>query len=370
MYYNLIILIFTKFKEKDELANIFHRWSSKENDSASMMWDWRLRKLHGDRYDSRSNIADWDYHMRVRKSLSKKEKEENDDMTSNGDVSNLVKLSNEQATIIHSTHFKKWRDTGIAYELRESSHEETNRTMITEARGRANEFQDRNGDSKGRRVHTIGFWGDIRNPPYIALGIRTNIQDEYLFKTTNHQHLHTSIDVMERLVDTWIHNIEHGAELPDVDSPPLLLSSDSILNFEDEDHMSNLASKTRITFLTGDIEKVIIQKKAYKECFHVISVGCWQSHTLKRDLGKVAHDCCILCAERGYYMTEFKEEQIHLFDAKMEELLSTVKEEDNGNVLTEFVRTNSNSWERNRQQDRELHSLFGPGHLFFKLKKN
>ena len=52
--------------------------------------DARLRGYYGDRYDVRNNLLDWDYSMRIK----------------------------TIAPIVHIVHYRKWRNTGIAFEQR------------------------------------------------------------------------------------------------------------------------------------------------------------------------------------------------------------------------------------------------------------
>jgi hypothetical protein len=47
----------------------------------------------------------------------------------------------------------------------------------------------------GRSIAAYGYWGDIINPPYHALG--TVADDPALFKQVNKQFSHTSVDVAE-----------------------------------------------------------------------------------------------------------------------------------------------------------------------------
>ena len=54
----------------------------------------RLRGLYKERYDMRRNVLDWDYQM------------------------HLMPL----ASIVHKLHFREWRQTGLAFELRDSAY--------------------------------------------------------------------------------------------------------------------------------------------------------------------------------------------------------------------------------------------------------
>ena len=50
-------------REKDELADVFRSWSKSDDFDFVKAFDDRQRRLYGIRYDSRTNLIDWDYHM-------------------------------------------------------------------------------------------------------------------------------------------------------------------------------------------------------------------------------------------------------------------------------------------------------------------
>ena len=115
--------------------------------------DERLRALYGTRYDSRVNVLDWDYNME------------------------LVPVG---ATIVHKIHFREWRMTGIAYELRDSSYSCPNRSLASMAAGREN----------GRSVMKRGFWGDVANSPWAGWGVECD--EARLTKKRSDQHIKSS----------------------------------------------------------------------------------------------------------------------------------------------------------------------------------
>jgi dynein assembly factor 3, axonemal len=59
-----------KYKEKDCMECTFKFWkhSADEYFDISKLWDLRLRSSLGQRYDSRHNLFDWDYHMKLNSS--------------------------------------------------------------------------------------------------------------------------------------------------------------------------------------------------------------------------------------------------------------------------------------------------------------
>jgi hypothetical protein len=67
--------------------------------------------------------VDWDYHMRLAHAG--------------------IPGCESPGSIIHFYHFRHWRLTGIAYEIRDSSYTATNWTLLSCATGRTREFKDR-----------------------------------------------------------------------------------------------------------------------------------------------------------------------------------------------------------------------------------
>ena len=60
----------------------------------------------------------------------------------------------------------------------------------------------RQGNDRGRSVSAWGFWGDILNCPYHCFG--TACKDPALFRVSNQQFVHTSVDVAERNVEVIV----------------------------------------------------------------------------------------------------------------------------------------------------------------------
>ena len=94
-------------------------WSEDVEFDVVRLRDERLRRFYGNRYDVRKNVLEWDYTMELL----------------------------EIASIVHKIHFRDWRMTGIAFEVRDSSYNTPNRTMSSMAYGR----------QSGRSVMRRGF---------------------------------------------------------------------------------------------------------------------------------------------------------------------------------------------------------------------
>ena len=97
-----------KFKEIDQLVEIFKGWESDSSIDSAKLFDDRLREYYAERYDHRENLIDWDIHF---------------------------KLNRLGADIIYSKEFLTWRTTGIAFPMREGGHIRPNMTLITTLNG-------------------------------------------------------------------------------------------------------------------------------------------------------------------------------------------------------------------------------------------
>lgn len=156
-----------KFKERDYLEGVLKYWRLKDDDNdenekkelktsshhfpASKCWDARLRAYFGQRYDSRSNAYDWDFAMKL--------------------------SDRKHGSIVNNRVYARWRETGVAFELRDADYSKPNRTLSS-----ALVMNDpRNGDKTARR----GFFGDIVVGPFVAFGIRRTDDNDELFKKQN-----------------------------------------------------------------------------------------------------------------------------------------------------------------------------------------
>lgn len=105
---DLINLETLKFKERDELEDVFSSWLPVHKFDVEMARDQRLRAYFKERYDYRHNIVDWDYsfgHKEIIKHMQAKE-------------------------------YKDWRITGVVFETRLANGSTPNRTMSSFVEGR------------------------------------------------------------------------------------------------------------------------------------------------------------------------------------------------------------------------------------------
>ncbi|TRY69636.1 hypothetical protein DNTS_032752, partial [Danionella cerebrum] len=147
-----------RFKERDELVRIFREWQRPPPVSILKVWDARVRKHLGIRYDSRRGAFDWDLTM---------------------------KLHERGCGVINKHQYVKWRESGVAFEMREGLYQSANHSLLS----------SRVFSYKGDRVAARGYWGDIVSSPYLSFGIET--EDEELLKKHNNQHTKTAQDISE-----------------------------------------------------------------------------------------------------------------------------------------------------------------------------
>lgn len=97
-----------KHRERDDVEAVVRYWRDAPAFNMEALREQRMRSYFGDRYDSRLNVADWDYHMRLQKDCS----------------------------VLHARHYKRWRECGRAFEYRECTYTEPNRTLASFREGR------------------------------------------------------------------------------------------------------------------------------------------------------------------------------------------------------------------------------------------
>lgn len=143
-----------KYKERDDLCDIFKSWSSKVPFNMEELRDTRLRFHFKERYDFRKNIIDYDFHNGIK----------------------------EEGPIISYPLYRDWRLNGIAFEQRFSSYIVANRTLSS--------YTD--GKRKDSRTSCLvrGYWGDIVVSPYVGCGVVTSSkpEDEFFYKKQNLQY--------------------------------------------------------------------------------------------------------------------------------------------------------------------------------------
>ncbi|KAG8567995.1 hypothetical protein GDO81_013857 [Engystomops pustulosus] len=169
----LLDLSCIKFKERDELEYIFKFWRTPEPKlfPIERYWEVKNRQFLGKRYDSRRGAYDWDLNM---------------------------KLHDRGAAMISAMEYNRWRETGVAFMIREGIYDVPNKTLASHMT-----VTHRCG-----KVRARGYWGDITTSPYIAYGIET--EENSLLKTANGVYTKTAQDVSQYNLTSMFHELVTG----------------------------------------------------------------------------------------------------------------------------------------------------------------
>ncbi|OCT72926.1 dynein assembly factor 3, axonemal isoform X2 [Xenopus laevis] len=162
-----------KFKERDELEDIFKFWRIADPKlfPIDKYWDGKNRRHLGTRYDSRKGAYDWDLSM---------------------------KLHDRGAGVINSREYNYWREKGVAFMNREGVYDVPNKTLAS---------QMVVPQSSGK-VLTRGYWGDITTSPYVAFGIET--EEKSLLETANGVHVKSAQEIALHNIISLFHELATG----------------------------------------------------------------------------------------------------------------------------------------------------------------
>ncbi|KAJ3159819.1 Dynein assembly factor 3, axonemal [Geranomyces michiganensis] len=159
-----------RFREKDDVRSTltFYRADRAPRPlDVAKMWDMRLRSLYAARYDSRDGVVDWDWNMKLK----------------------------DKAPAVDLGAYSQWRETGMAFPVRDAAATEANRLLATVVAGR------------------WGIFSDIAVGPFCAFG--QDCEDKRLVRTEDGKRvigIHTiAREVLRRLLHEW----EHGKLLKD-----------------------------------------------------------------------------------------------------------------------------------------------------------
>ncbi|KAH6561236.1 hypothetical protein BASA50_000242 [Batrachochytrium salamandrivorans] len=252
-----------KFRERDDIESVLKFWrDEKKSFDAKSLWDARLQKFYGKRYDTRDNSIDWDYHMTIR------------DM-------------DKKTSIIYKSEFLRWRMHGIAFEVRESSYECANRSLATV------DLLKQDGVS----VAKWGYFSDILLGPYLAFGIDTELKT--LLATNNDHHKHTSQEVSEFNIRSLIHELNTG-------TPYETTETLKITNADNPAY--SILDRIKISFLPCDVSSTL-EKKRTKLAgkFQKIFISNAMAHRLV-DAAHVLHPNGEIVVETAKFMVELTKE--------------------------------------------------------------
>lgn len=294
-----------KFKERDFMEGIFKFWKNPDPKyfDVEKMWDFRLQKDLGVRYDTRENVFDWDYHMR---------------------------LMERDGGIIHVREYKNWRKCGIAFEPRDGNYDVPNRTLSSGLLIK----------HEGERLAKRGYWGDMIVSPYISFGIQS--EDKSFFKKTNNMYAKMSWHVAEFNVLSMLHEIINKEKYvpPSIEEPKEKETATlTEITEEEEDNKSTCHQEVNsqpnpvqdeyealtledviITFLPLMSVADLPRKSKYKNLFNVIYFSNSMVHLMTSELTAIYADAATIIAESVRYMLQLKDEKVQEFFEKVTDM--------------------------------------------------
>ncbi|KAM7381745.1 hypothetical protein PAMA_012540 [Pampus argenteus] len=268
-----------KFKERDELARIFKSWIQPQSSSSSpaysapilmsKAWDYRVRQHLGTRYDSKRGCFDWDLTM---------------------------KLHEKGCGVINKQQYVRWREQGMAFEMREGVYQIANPSLLS----------SRVFSHKGDKVAVRGYWGDIASSPYISFGIETD--DKSLLKTQNGQHIKTAQDISFANVQAFLQSL-CSRRCPTTCQSEAEESStktdQTSVTINDLMHLNHVS----VTFLPMDSLQKLPKKQKYAHFFNSIyfSASCMQH--LSPEMRQIAAPDAVLVVELAKYFLDLNKQQ-------------------------------------------------------------
>nr|XP_046233594.1 dynein axonemal assembly factor 3-like isoform X1 [Scatophagus argus]XP_046233595.1 dynein axonemal assembly factor 3-like isoform X1 [Scatophagus argus]XP_046233596.1 dynein axonemal assembly factor 3-like isoform X1 [Scatophagus argus]XP_046233597.1 dynein axonemal assembly factor 3-like isoform X1 [Scatophagus argus]XP_046233598.1 dynein axonemal assembly factor 3-like isoform X1 [Scatophagus argus] len=264
-----------KFKERDELVRIFKSWIQPQSSSSILMskaWDYRVRQHLGTRYDSKRGCFDWDLKM---------------------------KLHEKGCGSINKQQYVRWREQGLAFEMREGAYQITNPTLLS----------SRVFSQTGDKVAVRGYWGDIISSPYLAFGIETD--DKSLLKTQNGQHIKTAQDISFANVQALFQSLSSRRGCPTTSQPdaktekPSPQTDRKSVTINDLMHLNGIC----VTFLPMDSLNKLLEKKKYSHLFSAIYFSASCVHQLGPMMRQIAAPDAVLIVELAKYILDLNKEQ-------------------------------------------------------------
>ena len=254
-----------KFKEIDLLEGIFKFWKNENTNLFDIrkFWEARCRHFLGSRYDSRENGYDWDYSMNLK----------------------------EKAPIVSWYHYKEWRESGIAFCIRDrTTYETPNKTL---ASGLV--FM-----KDGERIYRRGYWGDIMNSPYITYG--TDSDEASLFAKANNVYTKTETDVALHNINSFIQSA----------------------NTEASEGKTFKNKNFKIIFLPLESISSLHRKSKFKEKFNLVYFSNSMVHCMDSYLQPLIKAHSLIMVESTKFILELKAELHKEYSKKIKSMAEKI----------------------------------------------
>ncbi|XP_073970066.1 dynein axonemal assembly factor 3 [Rhodnius prolixus] len=283
-----------KYKEKDQLENIFRFWV-KNNFNMAVSWDNRLRKSLGTRYDARMGVFDWDYYMHL-KDLKDGDK-------------------------INPREYKQWRNTGIAFTWLEK---ESNVSNVTLAVGI---------EAVGDQLMSMEYLGDIVSGPFYTFGL--DCEDSEMLQEVNRARPKRASDIIERNLMRLFHEIEHNTEYKHVGKERdlgLVITPLAKLNFDGqkvnvncdkvEEDYTSLPIKHRLIFLPINTLNDAAKLEKFHRFFDLMTIGQGLLKRLNANvLSMVKNNGPVVMETRKFLL--LKKEDLQKFEEDVKEVMKS-----------------------------------------------
>ncbi|XP_064436615.1 troponin I, cardiac muscle isoform X1 [Mirounga angustirostris] len=210
-----------------------------------------------------------------------------------------------KARVIHTREFRRWRDTGVAFELRDSSaYHVPNRTL---ASGRLLSHH-------GERVAARGYWGDIATGPFVAFGIEAD--DDSLLRTSNGQPVKTAGEITQHNVTELFREVAAWGRPRNTLGNPKQVHRDG----DGSPEPAPAPEFFNVHFLPLGSAQTLHHRTCYKERFQLLYVACGMVHLLSPDLGACVAPGGRLVVELARYLVDLRQEQLQGFATRVGEL--------------------------------------------------
>nr|XP_054319789.1 dynein axonemal assembly factor 3 isoform X5 [Pongo pygmaeus] len=248
-----------------------------------------------------------------------------------------------KAQVIHPQEFRRWRDTGVAFELRDSSaYHVPNRTLASgrllsyvrvhclswpTAASRSPRSQGPQHRphlpplsllfQRGERVAARGYWGDIATGPFVAFGIEAD--DESLLRTSNGQPVKTAGEITQHNVTELLREVAAWGRARATRGDP-----EEQQHAEGSPEPGTAAAPTpesfTIHFLPLNSAQTLHHKSCYNGRFQLLYVACGMVHLLIPELGACVAPGGNLIVELARYLVDLRQEQLQGFNTRVGEL--------------------------------------------------
>ncbi|XDV47896.1 hypothetical protein PO909_017438 [Leuciscus waleckii] len=247
-----------------------------------------------------------------------------------------MKLHQRGCDIISKHQYVKWRESGVAFEMREGLYQTANQSQSVQSCL----YQ------RGDRVAVRGYWGDIVSGPYLSFGIETENKD--LLKKQNNQHVKTAQDISEVNVLALFECLatrESSLLNEDVPNPSssCCQSTDS-LTTEEKIQNDPPSSQThtepeqqtqvlgnillyllrlngvKVSFLSPDSLNKLPLKNKYRNLFNSIFCSASMVHQLDSSLREIAAPDAALVIELANFLLDLSKEQVSGFADRVKEI--------------------------------------------------